>query len=442
MNQPLSLLEALASVYPIILTMDVLRYVIAASALSAVLAVFARALAHRRIQARRATRADRHREIRRSLITGVVFSMVGFTTWFLGQFGVFHISNGEISVTRLALELLVFIVIHDAYFYWMHRSIHDRRWFRRVHAVHHQSRTPTPWAAYSFAIPEAVLEALILPLVTLFLPMHEFTVGLFMTHMITRNVIGHAGTELFPRWWLRVPVARWITTTTHHDLHHATGRYNFGLYFTWWDRWMGTEHPEYAARFAAAVATGEPAKANAPARSVARSALPFVAACALGIHSDSLAQAERPGNDSQGVEHLLPYGEWVTPGFGSVVQLAPCAVRTDERAEPRLCGQIVWLWEATDVDGQPMRDQRNPEPQLRDRLLVGAEILWRFGQAEPGVWTGGRVYNPDDGRTYRGSIRQIDPDTLRLKGCALRVFCKTQTWRRRESLAPGPPATE
>ncbi len=48
----------------------------------------------------------------------------------------------------------------------------------------------------------------------------------------------------------------WLTTTTHHDLHHADRRWNFGLYFTFWDRLMGTEHPDYHARFAAAT-TGQ-----------------------------------------------------------------------------------------------------------------------------------------------------------------------------------------
>ncbi|MDB5704262.1 MAG: sterol desaturase, partial [Sphingomonas bacterium] len=47
----------------------------------------------------------------------------------------------------------------------------------------------------------------------------------------------------------RSPLTGWLTTTTHHDLHHSEGRHNFGLYFTWWDRWMGTEHPKYHARF-------------------------------------------------------------------------------------------------------------------------------------------------------------------------------------------------
>ncbi|RLA28266.1 MAG: hypothetical protein DRQ63_03960 [Gammaproteobacteria bacterium] len=133
--------------------------------------------------------------------------------------------------------------------------MHHRKLFRFFHRIHHKSHTPTPWAAYSFAPPEAVVEAGVLPLVALVLPMHELTAFLFVTHMIIRNVIGHAGIELFPKWWLRVPLLRWITTTTHHDLHHSTARYNYGLYFTWWDRLFSTEHPEYRSRFEA-VTTG------------------------------------------------------------------------------------------------------------------------------------------------------------------------------------------
>ena len=155
------------------------------------------------------------------------------------------------SASRLLIEFVAIVALHDTYFYWMHRTMHSRWLFRRVHSLHHKSRTPTPWAAYAFAPSEAILEAGILPLASLLLPMHELTVLLFVTHMMVRNVVGHAGVELFPAWWLRTPFFRAFTTTTHHDLHHSHGGYNFGLYFTFWDRWMGTEHPEYVNRFTA-----------------------------------------------------------------------------------------------------------------------------------------------------------------------------------------------
>ncbi|MEM9502296.1 MAG: sterol desaturase family protein, partial [Pseudomonadota bacterium] len=75
-----------------------------------------------------------------------------------------------------------------------------------------------------------------------------FAIFLFLWHMIIRNVMAHAGHELFPAGWVDNPLTDWISTTTHHDLHHSD-RHNYGFYFTWWDRWMGTEHPRYKEEF-------------------------------------------------------------------------------------------------------------------------------------------------------------------------------------------------
>jgi sterol desaturase/sphingolipid hydroxylase (fatty acid hydroxylase superfamily) len=75
-----------------------------------------------------------------------------------------------------------------------------------------------------------------------------FAVFLFLWHMIVRSVMAHAGHEIFPAGWVDTPWLSWISTTTHHDLHHSAG-HNYGFYFTWWDKWMGTEHPNYAEEF-------------------------------------------------------------------------------------------------------------------------------------------------------------------------------------------------
>ncbi len=239
-------------IWPAIFASDLFRYLIAAGALAMFLAVFSKALERRRIQLTLAKASDVRREIVYSLITVLIFSLVGFGVYMGSQHGVFKIYGGHLpTVAKLLLEFGVIVIAHDAYFYWAHRAMHHRRLFRLFHRVHHKSRTPTPWAAYAFAPLEAFAEAGILPLAALVLPMHELTAFIFVSHMIVRNVIGHAGFELFPGWWMRVPVLRWITTTMHHDLHHSTSRYNYGLYFTWWDRLIGTEHPEYRTRFEA-----------------------------------------------------------------------------------------------------------------------------------------------------------------------------------------------
>jgi sterol desaturase/sphingolipid hydroxylase (fatty acid hydroxylase superfamily) len=266
--QTVSLSDLFVAVWPTIFALDLSRYLIAASLLVAILAVFAGPLASRRIQSRRASRKDVRREIGFSLSTVVLFSLVGFSVYLGSRAGIFRVYGGEMpSGVRMMADFAAMVLLHDAYFYWAHRLMHTKWLFRRVHRLHHRSRTPTPWAAYAFAPPEAILEAGILPVTALLLPLHEVTVVLFVTHMIVRNVIGHAGVELFPSWWLRTPVLRWITTTTHHDLHHSHGGYNFGLYFTWWDRWLKTEHPEYASRFMAVTRSTCPLRVPAKEKS-------------------------------------------------------------------------------------------------------------------------------------------------------------------------------
>src|SRR5262249_10016213 len=148
--------------------------------------------------------------------------------------------------TLAGLPLL--LVLHDAWFYWVHRLMHLRPFFRHFHGLHHRSRTPTPWAAYAFAPGEALLMSLFVPLVTMAIPVHVLVLFVFLAIMIVRNAMGHSGIEFHPRWWIDSPLDA-LTTVTHHDLHHQRIGGNYGLYFTWWDRWMGTEFADYREAF-------------------------------------------------------------------------------------------------------------------------------------------------------------------------------------------------
>jgi Delta7-sterol 5-desaturase len=72
---------------------------------------------------------------------------------------------------------------------------------------------------------------------------------LFLLFMICRNVMGHLGLELFPRSFVRSRFFRVHTTTTHHAMHHHRFTGNYGLYFTFWDRIMGTMQQRYEEEF-------------------------------------------------------------------------------------------------------------------------------------------------------------------------------------------------
>jgi uncharacterized protein (DUF2147 family) len=41
----------------------------------------------------------------------------------------------------------------------------------------------------------------------------------------------------------------------------------------------------------------------------------------------------------------------------------------------------------------------------------------------------GQITDPEDDKTYSG-FATVNGDTLKLKGCALKIFCKSVTWKR------------
>jgi sterol desaturase/sphingolipid hydroxylase (fatty acid hydroxylase superfamily) len=197
------------------------------------------------------TAADMRREASWSLLTVVVYGFVGATTLWLGHFGwlKLYYKINDHSWAWFWGSIVVVIFIHDTYFYWTHRLMHHPKLFRFFHRTHHESHNPSPWAAYCFSIPEAIVQAGIFPLVALTIPIHPAAFGLFMFWQITFNVAGHTGYEFHARWLMDSWLGKFLNTPTNHIQHHDSFRGNFGLYFNFWDRWMGTNHPDYEKRF-------------------------------------------------------------------------------------------------------------------------------------------------------------------------------------------------
>ena len=246
------LAEALAHI-PHMLIFEFGRYAVAALAVFALIRLAP--LAGRKIRLQAPGAAQMAREVAASARTVVIFSLSGVASIVAGRHGLqkLYADPAALGWIWFWASILILIVLHDAWFYWTHRLLHHPKLFRRWHGLHHRSKHPSPFTAYAFDVAEATVNALFLPLALVFLPVSELAVFLFLGHMIVRNTIGHSGYELYPARRDGRPLFDFMTTVTHHDLHHAQAGWNYGLYFTWWDRLMGTEHPHYAETFAAAM---------------------------------------------------------------------------------------------------------------------------------------------------------------------------------------------
>lgn len=141
----------------------------------------------------------------------------------------------------LPVSVLLYLFLHDTWFYWTHRWMHRPGPFRLAHAVHHASRPPTAWAAMAFHPIEALTGAVAIPLLVLLIPIHVGALGLVLLVMTVMGVTNHMGWEVFPRFMWRGALGRWLITASHHQRHHERYGCNYGLYFRFWDRLCGTD---------------------------------------------------------------------------------------------------------------------------------------------------------------------------------------------------------
>ena len=218
----------------------------------------------RKIQQKHPEKKHMWRELKYSLLSLTIFALVGVgvvACYRLGWTKMYTDIHAH-SWGYFAFSILAFIVAHDFYFYWTHRFMHWKKIYPYVHKIHHLSRDPTPWAAYAFHPLEAVIQAGIFPIMIFILPVHPLAVlvwGLYQTFL---NVMGHSGFEFFPSGFTTGKISKWHNTSTHHNMHHKYATGNYGLYFNFWDRVMGTNHAKYNETFEQVTAHTKSVKAE------------------------------------------------------------------------------------------------------------------------------------------------------------------------------------
>ena len=116
-----------------------------------------------------------------------------------------------------------------------------------------------------------------------------------------------------------------------------------------------------------------------------------------------------------------PAGTWQTQAGDARVKVSKCG--------GGICGVIVGLREPTDpATGRPAVDNKNPNPALANRPMIGLPLFTGMRPVGPNKWSG-QIYNADDGGTYASSVSQTGSDTLRVEGC-VGALCGGETWTR------------
>jgi uncharacterized protein (DUF2147 family) len=114
-------------------------------------------------------------------------------------------------------------------------------------------------------------------------------------------------------------------------------------------------------------------------------------------------------------------GIWLTQAGDAKVRVSKCG--------GGICGVVVWLKDSINpATGKPQIDDKNPNPALAKRPMIGLPLFSGMRPDGPNNWSG-QIYNADDGKSYASKISVSGPDTLRVEGC-VGPLCGGETWTR------------
>lgn len=205
--------------------------------------------AHRRVTDKIITNDQIKRELKSTFSSFIAFALMGTLVYF---FTVNHLSPVYTHLDQMhwwwwPLSFFLIHTLHDTYFYWSHRFLHGP--LRKFHSHHHLSYTPSPLTAYSFHFVEALAQAFFFFIIAFIVPTHWFVLLFFFTFQTYINMWGHCVYEFWPAELMTHPILKHLNTPTHHVLHHENGKYNFGIYYNFWDKICQTNHPQYRERY-------------------------------------------------------------------------------------------------------------------------------------------------------------------------------------------------
>lgn len=142
-------------------------------------------------------------------------------------------------------------------------------------------------------------------------------------------------------------------------------------------------------------------------------ALPLVLVVTLVLARDVASDRSKPKTD--------PFGTWLTQAGDAKVLVRPCGAA--------ICGKVVWLKQPIDgATGKPRTDDKNPDPSLRTRRIVGLQLFLDMLPETSSSWSG-QVYNADEGKSHVGTVVLLDAARLEVRGCA-DALCGSEIWTR------------
>jgi len=141
----------------------------------------------------------------------------------------------ERSVGYTIWSVMCFMFWNDFLIYWIHRGLHSKLLYKPLHKEHHRWLVPTPFASHAFHPVDGWAQSLPYHMFTFMMPLNKWIyIGAFViVNFWTISI--HDGNYHVPGFLKSI-----INGAAHHTDHHLYFNYNYGQYFTLWDRIGGS----------------------------------------------------------------------------------------------------------------------------------------------------------------------------------------------------------
>ncbi|XP_066268394.1 lathosterol oxidase-like [Branchiostoma lanceolatum] len=146
-----------------------------------------------------------------------------------------NIDDTSLGYLSLARDAILFLFFTDMLIYWIHRGLHHRLLYKTLHKPHHKWKVPTPFASHAFHPLDGFAQSFPYHLYPFLFPLHK---GLYLGLFLFVNV----WTVSIHDGDFRVPdtLKPIVNGSAHHTDHHLFFDYNYGQFFTLWDRIGGS----------------------------------------------------------------------------------------------------------------------------------------------------------------------------------------------------------
>jgi len=136
-------------------------------------------------------------------------------------------------------DIFVSYLLNDTLFYWAHRTMHSKYFYKYIHKKHHQFKASIGIAAeYAHPIEDLLCNSIPTISGSLLMGSHVVVIWVWLSLRIVETIDGHSGYnfDFSPFHWL--PFA---SKTERHDFHHSHNIGCYGAYLIFWDYVMGTD---------------------------------------------------------------------------------------------------------------------------------------------------------------------------------------------------------